>query len=220
MQGLATQPSDVVRLEARDVLEQPQVDVARAGDPLGLRPAQSQPAVARGRLGRVVGGNAHAGIVHQSERIRKDLYPCPMRALVGVDVGGTFTDVALVHDGRLTTAKVPTTVHDQSRGVMEGIRLALERAKVEPRDVAHLGHGTTVATNALLERRGARTGFVATRGFGDLLELARQTRPELYRPCVDRPPPLPVVTATDFTITGTSKISVTTSSLPEFLADA
>jgi N-methylhydantoinase A len=118
-----------------------------------------------------------------------------MRALVGVDVGGTFTDVALVHDGRLTTAKVPTTVDDQSRGVMEGVRLALERAQVEPSDVAHLGHGTTVATNALIERRGARTGFVATRGFGDLLELARQTRPELYRPCVGRPPPLPVVTA-------------------------
>ncbi|MDX6496301.1 MAG: N-methylhydantoinase, partial [Gaiellales bacterium] len=54
-----------------------------------------------------------------------------MRALVGVDVGGTFTDVALVHDGRLTTAKVPTTVDDQSRGVMEGVRLALEMAQIE-----------------------------------------------------------------------------------------
>ena len=115
--------------------------------------------------------------------------------MVGVDVGGTFTDVALVHDGRLTTAKLPTTVDDQSRGVMAAIELALERAGLAPRDVGHLGHGTTVATNALLERRGAPTGFVTTRGFGDLLELARQTRPELYRPCVGRPRPLPMATA-------------------------
>ncbi len=118
-----------------------------------------------------------------------------MRALVGVDVGGTFTDVALVHDGRLTTAKLPTTVDDQSRGVMAAIELALERSGLRPTDVANLGHGTTVATNALLERRGARTGFVTTRGFGDLLELARQTRPQLYRPCAGRPAPLPVVSA-------------------------
>jgi N-methylhydantoinase A/oxoprolinase/acetone carboxylase beta subunit len=113
-----------------------------------------------------------------------------MRALVGVDVGGTFTDVALVHGGRLVTAKVPTTVDDQSRGVLQGVRRALELAGIGPADVSHLGHGTTVATNALLERRGARTGFVTTRGFGDLLHLARQTRPELYRPCVGRPAPL------------------------------
>ncbi|MDX6533246.1 MAG: N-methylhydantoinase [Gaiellales bacterium] len=113
-----------------------------------------------------------------------------MRALVGVDVGGTFTDVALVYDGSLVTVKVPTTVDDQSRGVLEGVRRALEPAGIGPGDVAHLGHGTTVATNALLERRGAKTGFVTTRGFGDLLHLARQTRPELYKPCVARPAPL------------------------------
>ena len=118
-----------------------------------------------------------------------------MRALIGVDVGGTFTDVALVHDGRLTAAKVPTTVADQSRGVVEAIDLALDRAGLRVRDVGHVGHGTTVATNALLQRRGARTGFVTTRGFGDLLILRRQTRAELYRPCAGHPPPLPVVTA-------------------------
>ena len=117
-----------------------------------------------------------------------------MRALIGVDVGGTFTDVALVHDGRLTLAKVPTTSDDQSRGVVEAIDLALERAGLRVADVGHVGHGTTVATNALLERRGARTGFVTTRGFGDLLALRRQARAELYRPCAHYPPPLPVVT--------------------------
>jgi len=118
-----------------------------------------------------------------------------MAALVGVDVGGTFTDVAVLHEGAVTTAKVSTTPDDQSRGLVEGVALALERAGLDPSAVGHVGHGTTVATNALLERRGARTGFVATRGFGDLLDLARQTRAHLYRPCAQRPAPLPTVRA-------------------------
>ena len=117
-----------------------------------------------------------------------------MRTLAGVDVGGTFTDVALVHEGRLTAVKLPTTTDDQSRAVIEGVERALEQAGLAPRALGHLGHGTTVATNALLERRGAVTGFVATRGFADLLALARQTRPLLYRPCVARPAPLPELT--------------------------
>ena len=118
-----------------------------------------------------------------------------MRAIVGVDVGGTFTDVALIAGGRLTTAKVPTTTDDQSRGVVEGVALALAEAGLEAGDVARLGHGTTVATNALLERRGVRTALVATAGFGDLLTLARQTRPHLYRLEVAPPEPLASVTA-------------------------
>ena len=118
-----------------------------------------------------------------------------MRAIVGVDVGGTFTDVALVAGGRLVTAKVPTTTADQSRGVVDGIALALERAGLDAPDVGRLGHGTTVATNALLERRGSRCAFVATQGFADLLTLARQTRPHLYRLDVAPPAPLAEVTA-------------------------
>jgi N-methylhydantoinase A len=113
-----------------------------------------------------------------------------MRAIVGVDVGGTFTDVALIAAGRLVTAKVPTTVRDHSAGVIEGVRLALESAAAEAAAVAHFGHGTTVATNAMLERRGARTGYVATRGFADVPALGRQARPHLYRPAV--PPPAPL----------------------------
>jgi N-methylhydantoinase A len=116
-------------------------------------------------------------------------------ALIGVDIGGTFTDVAVIHDGSLTTAKVSTTPDDQSRGMVEGIKLALDQAGLDTGSVSYLAHGTTVATNALLERRGARTGFVATRGFGDLLALARQTRAHLYRQCAQRPAPLPTVTA-------------------------
>ena len=118
-----------------------------------------------------------------------------MPALIGVDIGGTFTDVALVHDGRLTTVKLPTS-GDRTSGMVDAVGGgAGDGRTVAPRDVGHLGHGTTVATNALLERRGARTGFVTTAGFGDLLALGRQTRPSLYRPWLGRPDPLPVVTA-------------------------
>jgi N-methylhydantoinase A/oxoprolinase/acetone carboxylase beta subunit len=118
-----------------------------------------------------------------------------MRAIVGVDVGGTFTDVAVVAAGRLATAKVPTTTDDQSRGVIDGVSLALEGLGLDAGDVARLGHGTTVATNALLERRGAKAALVATTGFADLLALARQTRPHLYRLDVAPPAPLASVTA-------------------------
>jgi N-methylhydantoinase A len=113
-----------------------------------------------------------------------------MRAIVGVDVGGTFTDVALIAGGRLITAKVPTTARDHSAGVIEGVRLALASAGVEAGAVGHFGHGTTVATNAMLERRGARTGYVATRGFADVPALGRQARPHLYRPEIAPPAPL------------------------------
>jgi N-methylhydantoinase A len=113
-----------------------------------------------------------------------------MAAILGVDVGGTFTDVAVVADGGITVAKLPTTPNDQSRAVIEGIGMALEQAGLDAGSVTHLGHGTTAATNALLERRGARTALVTTKGFGDLLWLGRQARPHLYRPELAPPPPL------------------------------
>ena len=109
---------------------------------------------------------------------------------LGVDVGGTFTDAVLASRTGLFTAKVPTTPADQSQGVMAAVSRALERAGVAPRDVSSFGHGMTVATNALLEERGARTALIATQGFTDVLELARQTRPHLYRLCAARPAPL------------------------------
>jgi N-methylhydantoinase A len=118
-----------------------------------------------------------------------------MRAIVGVDVGGTFTDVALIAGGRVVTAKVATTAGDRSAAVLEGVRLALERAGLDPGDVGHFGHGTTVATNAMLERRGARTAYVATRGFADVPALGRQARPHLYRPEIAPPAPLAEVGA-------------------------
>src|ERR671936_996862 len=103
--------------------------------------------------------------------------------VLGVDVGGTFTDAVLFADAELRTAKVPT-----ARRQEESV-LAAARA-VAARDVRRFTHGTTIATNALLERKGAHTAFVTTAGFEHLLHLRRQTRAHLYRLCADRPSPL------------------------------
>jgi N-methylhydantoinase A/oxoprolinase/acetone carboxylase beta subunit len=110
--------------------------------------------------------------------------------LLGVDVGGTFTDAVVVDGGRLVTAKAPTTPGDQSQGVLAAVAAALENAGRSAADVSGFAHGMTVATNALLEGVGARTVLCATAGFVDVVELGRQARPELYRLCADRPAPL------------------------------
>src|SRR5947209_5687366 len=107
--------------------------------------------------------------------------------LLGVDVGGTFTDAVLALDGRVVTAKAPTTPHDQSEGVIAAVEAVLERAGHPAREVREFSHGMTVATNALLEGRGARAALIATEGFTDLIGLGRQNRPELYRLCAARP---------------------------------
>jgi N-methylhydantoinase A len=107
-------------------------------------------------------------------------------ARLGVDVGGTFTDLVALVDGELVTAKVPSTPADQSEGAMR----AVEAAGLSTGDVAAFAHGMTVATNALLERRGVRTALVTTEGFRDVLEIARQNRPSLYDLEEDRPPAL------------------------------
>ncbi len=105
---------------------------------------------------------------------------------LGIDVGGTFTDLVALGDGTLVTAKVPSTPQDQSEGVMN----AIQASEVDAASVKALAHGMTVATNALLERRGAKMALVTTEGFRDILEIARQNRPSLYDLSVDRPPPL------------------------------
>ena len=110
--------------------------------------------------------------------------------LLGVDVGGTFTDAALLDGERLHTAKVPTTPADQSEGVIAAIEAVLDRAGAAPADIEGFTHGMTVGTNALLEGRGARTALIATAGFADLLEIGRQSRPSLYHLCRARPEPL------------------------------
>src|SRR4051794_3573659 len=110
--------------------------------------------------------------------------------LLGVDVGGTFTDAALIVGHRLVTAKAPSTPRDQSEGVISAVEAALERAGASAGDVTRFVHGLTVGTNALLEQKVARTALIATDGFTDLEELGRQARPELYRLCVGHPPPI------------------------------
>jgi len=110
--------------------------------------------------------------------------------ILGVDVGGTFTDAALLAGDRLVTGKSPTTPFDQSEGVMNAVHEALAAAHAQPSEVERFVHGMTVGTNALLEGRVARTALLATEGFTDLEELGRQARPELYRLCVGHPPPI------------------------------
>src|SRR3954454_20537421 len=111
-------------------------------------------------------------------------------ALLGVDVGGTFTDAVLVAGGRVVTAKAPTTPADQSEGVLAAIDAVFERAGARASDVTDFAHGMTVATNALLEGKTARTVLVATEGFTDVVELGRQARRDLYRLCAAHPAPL------------------------------
>ena len=110
--------------------------------------------------------------------------------LLGVDVGGTFTDAVLFDGELLHTAKVPSTPGDQSEGVMAAVEEVLRRAGAAAGEVETFSHGMTVGTNALLEERGARTALVATRGFSDLIEIGRQDRPRLYHLCADKPEPL------------------------------
>ncbi|SMO83684.1 hydantoinase/oxoprolinase family protein [Halorubrum cibi] len=108
---------------------------------------------------------------------------------IGVDVGGTFTDVVLALDGELVTAKVPST-DDQSEGVMAGIEKACAAAGIDPESVSEFSHAMTVSVNALLEDDGARTALVTTEGFRDVLEIGRQDRPSLYDLDAEKPEPL------------------------------
>jgi N-methylhydantoinase A len=102
--------------------------------------------------------------------------------LLGVDVGGTFTDLVLTEtgSGSVHIHKVPTSGEDPSEGVMRGVGEICERAGVDPGAVAYIFHGTTTATNAMLEHRGAEVGLITTEGFRDVLHIARHQRPQHY----------------------------------------
>ena len=112
-------------------------------------------------------------------------------ARIGVDVGGTFTDVVLaLPDGRIYVNKTTTTPVDPGEGVAAGIAAVLAEARLDPREVAEVVHGTTVASNTILQKVGARTGLLTTRGFRDVLEIGRIRTPGMFDLTWSKPEPL------------------------------
>lgn len=108
---------------------------------------------------------------------------------IGIDVGGTFTDVTLLDadTGKYYTYKLSSTLKDQSVAIADGTKETLELYGVPVEEIEYFGHGTTVATNMIIERKGAKTALITTRGFRDLLEIGRQVRPSLYNIFEDKP---------------------------------
>ncbi len=118
--------------------------------------------------------------MHKQKVIRK----------IGVDTGGTFTDIVMSVEDSLWTHKVLSTPRNPAHAVIKGVSEILSQQNVNSYDGVDIVHGSTVATNALLERRGARIALVTTKGFEDVLEIGRQTRPNIYDLFVQRPAPL------------------------------
>ena len=113
-----------------------------------------------------------------------------MTARLAADIGGTFTDVALERGGERWTAKVLTTPHAPEQGVLQAVRAVLDKAAMGPADVEMLIHGTTLATNAVIERKGARTALLTTEGFRDVLALGNESRYDQYDLNIELPQPL------------------------------
>src|SRR4051812_44479549 len=107
---------------------------------------------------------------------------------IGIDTGGTFTDFVIIDGKEISSFKVPSTPGNPAAAIIDGLR-QIASAKPE-KTISEIVHGSTVATNALLERKGARTAFVTTSGFEDVLEIGRQARPQIYNLMVQRPAPL------------------------------
>ena len=114
-----------------------------------------------------------------------------MRFRVGVDIGGTFTDIVLLaEDGSTRTRKVSSSVDDYARAIAEGLARLFEELGIEGDDIEEIRHGTTVASNAILEHKGARTGLITTKGFRDVLEIRNLRMPRMYDIAWTKPPPL------------------------------
>ncbi|MFO1132856.1 MAG: hydantoinase/oxoprolinase family protein [Hyphomicrobiales bacterium] len=111
-------------------------------------------------------------------------------AKLAADIGGTFTDIVLEDGARRWSGKVLTTTHAPELGVIEGIRVVLEASGLKPQDIGVFIHGTTLATNALIERKGAKTAFITTEGFRDIIEQGYEKRFDHYDLMIDRPVPL------------------------------
>ncbi|MEI3613611.1 hydantoinase/oxoprolinase family protein [Pseudogracilibacillus sp. SO30301A] len=111
---------------------------------------------------------------------------------LAVDTGGTFTDIVLINDqtGDTHVTKVPSSSEDPSKAIISGVEQLLKDTQISESEISFFIHGTTVATNALLEHKGAKTGLITTKGFKDVLEIGRQNRPDLYNFQVRKPKPL------------------------------
>ena len=109
---------------------------------------------------------------------------------IGIDIGGTFTDVVLETDGRFVSTKVLTTNDVPENAIIEGMTRVCERAGVAPASIGQIIHGTTLATNALIERRGAKTALITTAGFRDVIEMRTESRFEQYDLNLRLPEPL------------------------------
>lgn len=109
---------------------------------------------------------------------------------VGVDIGGTFTDVALTHAGGLATCKVLTNYDQPEQAILDGIQIAVDKAGVKMGDIGQVIHGTTLVTNALIERRGAKLAFITTEGFRDVIEMRSENRFEQYDLNLTLPKPM------------------------------
>ena len=120
------------------------------------------------------------------------LAPSDMAYRLGIDIGGTFTDVILIDEetGSIRIGKVPSTPRDPSDGFMDATHRMLSEGELASEAIDYIVHGTTVATNTIIEGNLARTGFMATAGFRDILEIARQIRPSLYDVQFEKPSPL------------------------------
>lgn len=116
----------------------------------------------------------------------------PGMKVIGIDVGGTFTDFHVVdlRDGAARVFKLPSTPANPAEAILAGLEALVADGTVAPGDIRRICHGTTVATNALIQRRGGTVALITTEGFRDILEIGRQTRPHMYDPTVDHPPPL------------------------------
>ena len=109
---------------------------------------------------------------------------------IGIDVGGTFTDLVLLRDGHVVTRKVRSTPSDFSQGVLAGLRDTLDAEEVSADSLSEVVHGTTVVSNTVIEKKGARTGLITTKGFRDILEIARLTSPRRFDMSWEKPRPL------------------------------
>jgi N-methylhydantoinase A len=169
-----------VQLDAVTRLERSVLDDGRTA--LGAGPESAEALSQLDRSGAMAEPETDETVHVSDTLLGSNIENGSMRAL-GVDVGGTFTDAVLVADGEVRTVKVPTAARQEESVLAATAALGADGAD-------RFTHGTTIATNALLQRRGARTAFVTTAGFEHLLHLRRQTRAHLYRPCAQHPPPL------------------------------